>query len=47
MKKAMTSALFEAEVANLNSGYLDGLDRKITEERSRGSLDGVLTIGAE
>ena len=41
------SDAFEAEVAKLNSGYLGGLDRKLTEEKAAGHLDNVLAIEAE
>jgi serine/threonine protein kinase/formylglycine-generating enzyme required for sulfatase activity len=41
------TAVFEADVAKLNAGYLGGLDRKIAEEKAAGHLDGVLALNAE
>jgi hypothetical protein len=40
-------APFEADVAKLNTGYLGGLDRKITEMKQKGDLDGVLALEEE
>ena len=41
------TAPFDADVAKLNSGYLGGIDRKITEETAAGHLDGVIALEAE
>ena len=41
------TAVFEADVAKLNSGYLGGLDREVAKERTAGRLDGVLALEAE
>jgi serine/threonine protein kinase len=41
------TAPFEAEVAALNTSYLGGLDRKMTELQQKGDLDGVLALEAE
>jgi hypothetical protein len=41
------TAPFEAEVAKLNAGYVGGIDRKITEEKAAGHLDGIIALEAE
>lgn len=41
------TAVFEGDVAKLNSGYLGGLDREMVKERGAGRLDGVLALEAE
>ena len=41
------SAPFVAEVAKLNTSYLNGLDRKMAEEKAAGHLDSVLALEAE
>ena len=40
-------APFAAELAQLNTGYLGGLDRAIADEKRLGQLDGVLALKAE
>ncbi|MBE2281902.1 MAG: protein kinase, partial [Prosthecobacter sp.] len=41
------TAPFEKDVAALNTSYLGGLDRKMTELKQKGDLDGVLALVAE
>jgi serine/threonine protein kinase/formylglycine-generating enzyme required for sulfatase activity len=41
------TAVFAADVAKLNSGYLGGIDREIVKERAAGHLDGVLALEEE
>jgi len=41
------SGPFEAEVAKLNSGYLERLKKLIAEEKAAGNLDGLLALDAE
>ena len=41
------TAPFEADVAKLNSSYLSGIDRKISEMKQKGDLDSVLALEAE
>ncbi|MBL9181268.1 MAG: serine/threonine protein kinase [Verrucomicrobiaceae bacterium] len=41
------TAPFEKDVAALNTSYLGGLDRKMTELKQKGDLDGVLALEAE
>ena len=40
-------APFAAELAQLNTGYLGGLDRAIADEKRLGQLDGVIALEAE
>ncbi|WP_395736767.1 protein kinase domain-containing protein [Prosthecobacter sp.] len=47
LKAERVTAPFEAGVAKLNAGYSGGIDRKISEEKTAGHLDGVLALEAE
>ena len=41
------TAVFDADVAKLNSGYLGGIEREMAKERAAGRLDGVLALEEE
>lgn len=47
LKTERVTGPFEAEVAKLNSGYLDRLKKLIAEEKAAGNLDGLLALDAE
>jgi formylglycine-generating enzyme required for sulfatase activity len=47
LKAERVTAPFEADVAKLNAGYIGGIDRKITEEKAAGHLDGIIALEAE
>ncbi len=41
------TASFDLDLAKLNTGYLSGLDREISKEKTAGHLDGVLVLEDE
>lgn len=47
LRAERVEAVFTADLATLNTGYLGGLDRTIAEEKRDGHLDGVLALEAE
>lgn len=47
LRAERVEAVFAADRAKLNTGYLGGLDRTIADEKKAGHLDGVLALEAE
>ncbi|MFN0078092.1 MAG: protein kinase domain-containing protein [Prosthecobacter sp.] len=47
LKVERVSAPYAADLAMLNTSYLGGIAKKITEEKAAGHLDGILSLEAE